>query len=195
MTERRIFSGSTPQVIIRSGGDVTVKGYDSDRVLADASGLWGLQLKRKKGAIEIQIGGNGQVLVPFGSRVTVYAGKSAEIQSIQGSVSAVTGLNLTTRDCNVLERAAAGGKIDMDCKTIAGRVLKISAGWHLRCWLRDLKNVKYQIDDLGGKWQAIFGDGSTLIWLKAGGDVSLVSDETAIYQPPDGPHGLVERPG
>lgn len=31
MTERSVFSGSTPQVIIRSGGDVSVKGGDSDR--------------------------------------------------------------------------------------------------------------------------------------------------------------------
>ncbi len=183
MTERTIFSGSTPQVTIRSGGDITVKGYDSDRVLAGTSGNWGLQLKRKKHAIEVQIGGNGQVLVPFGSSVTVYSGRSAEIQSIRGNVSAVSGLDLNIIDCNILQQASAGGKMSIDCRTVAAQELKLTAGWHLRCWLRELKNVRYQIDDMRGKWQAIFGDGRTVLRLKAGGDVSLISAETSDIPP------------
>lgn len=194
MTERSIFAGNTPQVIIRSGGDVTVKGYDSDRVLAGTSGNWGLQLKRKKRAIEIQIGGNGQVLVPFGSSVTVYSGRSAEIKSIRGNVSAVSGLDLSIVDCNILQQASAGGEMSIDCKTVAPQELKLTAGWHLRCWLRELKNVRYQVDDLGGKWQAIFGDGRTVLQLKAGGDVSVISEEKATYQPEDGSYGKVKRP-
>lgn len=194
MTERTIIAGSTPQVIIRAGRDVTVKGYDSDRVLAGTSGNWGLQLKRKRRAIEVQIGGNGQVLVPFGSSVTVYSGRNAEIQAIGGTVSAVSGLDLNIVECNILQQASAGGKMSIDCRTVAAQEMKLAAGWHLRCWIRDLKNVRYQIDDLGGKWQAIFGDGRTVLRLKAGGDVSVISEEAAAYQPEDGPYGKVERP-
>lgn len=195
MTERSIFSGSAPQVIIRAGGDVIVKGYDSDRVLAETSGNWGLQVKRKKGAVEVQIGGNGQVLVPLGSSVKVYAGKNAQVHAVEGTISAVAGRDLRIVEGNVLAQASAGGAIEIDCRTVASDKLKVSAGWHLRCWLRDLKNVKYMIDDLGGKWQAVVGDGRTLLWLKAGGDVTLVSAEPASYQPPDGPYGKVEYPG
>jgi len=35
---------------------------------------------------EVQIGGSGKVYVPLGSDVTVYTGKNAEVQDIQGSV-------------------------------------------------------------------------------------------------------------
>jgi hypothetical protein len=186
MTERSIFSGKTPQVIIRSGGDVVVKGYDSDQVLAESSGIWGLQLKRKKNAIEVQIGGNGQVLVPFDSSVVVYAGRNAEIQSIEGTISAVAGHDLNILNSNVLGLASAGGKMNIDCKTIATKEMKLTSGWHLRCQIRDLTDVRYQIDDLRGKRQVVIGDGLTRLSLKAGGDVHIIAEGEEVYHPPSG---------
>jgi hypothetical protein len=185
MTERSIFSGKTPQVVIRSGADVLVKGWDSDRILAESSGVWGLQVKRKKGAIEVQIGGSGQVLVPYDSRVTIYAGKSSEVQEIQGTVRVIAGWDVRIAQSNVLAQASAGRKMEIDCLTIEGRELKLSSGWHMRCWIRELRDVRYLIDDLGGKWQATFGDGSTRVQLKAGGDVTLVSDQPVTPGPED----------
>ncbi len=180
MTERSIFSGKTPQVVIRSGADVLVKGWDSDRVLAETSSFWGLQVKRKKGAVEVQIGGSGQVLVPFASQVTVYAGKSGEIQGVQGTVSIIAGWDARFVQCNLLAQVSAGHTLEIDCRGVAGRELKFTSGWHMRCWIRELRDVTYYIDDLGGKWQATFGSGVTQIRLKAGGDVTLVSEQSPI---------------
>jgi len=194
MTERSISSGRTPQIVIRSGGDVVVKGWDSDRLLAESGGRWGLQLKRKRDAIEVQLGASGQVLAPFDSNIKVYAGKSAEIEAINGTISAFAGRELHIIRGHVLAQASAGGGMDIDCRMVVGRDLELSAGRDLRCWLRDLKDVIYLIDDLGGRWQATFGGGSTVIRLKAGGDVTLVTDQTVTGQPPDYIFGRIEQP-
>ena len=195
MTERSILAGKSPQIVIHAGGDVLVKGWDSERVLAESSGIWGLQIKRKNGVIEVQIGGSGQALVPFDSSVKVYSGKSSEIQEIRGVVSAVAGLDVRISQSNVLAQASAGKAMDIDCRVTEGPELKLTAGWHLRCWLRDVKNVKYLIDDLGGKWQTVLGDGSVVIHLKAGGDVTLVTDQPVTGLSPDGLMGKVVAPG
>ncbi len=189
MTERSISSGSAPQVVIRAGGDVQVKGWENDQVLAESSGIWGLQIKRKKSVIEVQIGGNGQVLVPFGSSVKIYAGKNGGVENVQGTIHVIAGRDACITESNVLVQATAGRELEIDCRQAEGRELTLSSGWHLRCWIRELKNVSYLIDDLGGKWQKTFGDGGTLIRLKAGGDVTLVTDaplETALAKDPAG---------
>ncbi|RPJ41569.1 MAG: hypothetical protein EHM21_13285 [Chloroflexi bacterium] len=180
MTERSINSGSAPQIVIRSGGDVLVKGWENDQVLAESSGNWGLEVKRKKGQIEVQIGGNGQVLVPFGSSVKVYAGRSGMVENVQGTVSIVAGWDAHVVQSNVLRQASAGRAMDIDCRRIEGNELNLTAGWHLRCAIREEQNVRYLVDDLGGKWQATTGAGSTLIRLKAGGDVTLVTDQAVV---------------
>ena len=89
--------------MVRAGGDVQVKGWENDRVLAESSGIWGLQIKRKKSGIEVQIGGNGQVLVPFGSSVKIYAGKKRHAsEDVQGTVSIVAGWDARIARSNVL---------------------------------------------------------------------------------------------
>jgi hypothetical protein len=50
------------------------------------------------------------------------------------------------------------------------------------------------IDDLGGYWEAILGTGRTNIRLKSGGDVTLVTDQDVIGQPPYDTFGKIERP-
>lgn len=194
MTERSIFAGETPNIVIRTGGDAVIKGWDSDRVVAESSSIWSLQVKRKDGKIEVQLGGSGQVLVPVGSSIGVYAGKSAEIQSVQGTISVFAGLDARIQEGNLLAQASAGRSMDIDCQTVASRELRIDAGRDLRCWFRSLQDVHYLIDDLGGRWETVLGDGGTLIYLKAGGDVTLVTAADVVGQPPDFILGKIERP-
>jgi hypothetical protein len=50
------------------------------------------------------------------------------------------------------------------------------------------------IDDLGGYWEGIIGEGRTKIRLKAGGDVTLVTDRDMTSRSPSDVLGNVERP-
>src|SRR5262245_2762951 len=47
MTQRSMQAGLTPTVIIRTGGGVTVEGWDSDRVSAETESRLGLKLGRR----------------------------------------------------------------------------------------------------------------------------------------------------
>jgi hypothetical protein len=47
MTQRSIVTGPTPSVLVRVGGDVTVEGRESDRVLAETDSRWGLKVERR----------------------------------------------------------------------------------------------------------------------------------------------------
>jgi hypothetical protein len=47
MTQRSIQAGLTPTVIIRAGANITVEGWDGDRVVAETEGRAGLQVGRR----------------------------------------------------------------------------------------------------------------------------------------------------
>jgi hypothetical protein len=194
MTQRSILSGKNPQVIVRAGADVTVKGWEGDRILADASDPWGLQIKHRNEAIEVNVGGNGQVLVPFESSVTVYAGKSAQVEGIQGVVSAYSGAGLQFLHVHTLAQASAGKGLEIDCRRLQGTELKFSAGQDLRCRVEEDENLHYVINDLGGKWETVFGSGRVMVSLNAGGNVTLVTLQEAAGQPPHYILGKIERP-
>lgn len=101
--------------MIKSGANVTIKGYESDRVTAETTGKSGSAVEQKgrdeiaraRAAVgdhvlfdlrfklpvhkpedgpddmmEVQIGGNGEVWVPFGSNLKIYAGKDIEVQNV-----------------------------------------------------------------------------------------------------------------
>ena len=53
MTQRSIPAGKNQTIIIRVGGSVTVKGHDSDMVIAETESKWGLSVERRS---ESQIG-------------------------------------------------------------------------------------------------------------------------------------------
>lgn len=194
MTERSIFSGREPQITIKAGLDVTVKGWEGDRVLVQSTNPWGLQVKQKKGTIEVQLGGSGEVMAPFGSSLKIYTGRTAVVHQVRGTLTIFAGWDIQVTACGVLVQASAGRAMDLDCEKAAGRELKLTAGGDLRCWIRDLKDVNYVIDDLGGRWQTLFGSGSTLVRLKAGGDVTLVTDLYRADQPPAEVFGKIVRP-
>lgn len=53
MTQRSILTGKNQTIIIKVGGSVTVKGHDSDLVVAETESKWGLTVERRS---ESQIG-------------------------------------------------------------------------------------------------------------------------------------------
>jgi hypothetical protein len=194
MTQRSIQAGLTPNVTVRAGGDVTVTGLEGDRVLATTEGRWGLKVERRGDVIEVQLGGSGEVRTPLGSNVKVYAGKSAEVRDIQGSVTTYAGRDLRTRNVHTLVHASAGGAMDLDCETVEGDDVKLEAGGDVRCHIRQLTDATLMINDLGGYWEGLIGDGRVKVRLKAGGDVTLVTDQEVSAQPPDYVVGTIERP-
>jgi len=227
MTQRSIFAGRTPTVIIKAGTSVTVEGWDSDRVLAETDARAGLKVEtRSEGeigraraavgdrvlfdlrlklpggrenessgeAIEIQISGNGKARIPEGSRVKVYAGRNAEVSAIRGGVAIVAGGDVRVHNIRSLVHASSGGSIDMEFETIEGDEAKFEAGRDLRLYVRDLTSARFIVSDLGGYWEGVIGAGKVAVRLKAGGDVTLVTDQKVEAIPPNYLMGQIERP-
>jgi hypothetical protein len=144
-------------------------------------------------AIEVRIG-HGQVRVPQNSNVIVYAGHDAEVRHLRGSLIADAGRDLAVQDVQTLIHAAAGGDLNIDCTALGGDEFKFSAGRDLRFHVRDLDDAKVMIREAGTYWEAVLGSGQIKIWLKAGGDVTLVTDQEVQPQPPYYLLGNIERP-
>lgn len=181
-------------MIVRAGGGVRVEAWESERVQASTESRWGMKIERRRAAIEVQIGGGGAVLVPPRSAVTVYAGKSAEVRGVGGPVTIYAGGAAVVRDAGALAHVSAGRSIDMECQAIAGQSVSFTAGGDARLFVRDLADALLTIDDLGGYWEALIGDGSATVRVKAGGDVTLVTDRAVSGQPPHYILGKIERP-
>lgn len=145
-------------------------------------------------AIEVKFGGGGTVLVPTGSSVTVYAGRGADVHTIQGPVTATAGGSLMVRDVHTLLHAAAGGSLDIDCPALNGQDLRFQAGRDLRFYVHELTDARVMVDDLGGYWEGVIGNGTMRIFLKAGGDVTLVTEHNVVAAPPHYILGTIERP-
>ncbi len=202
MTQRSILAGTSPNIVIRSGSDVNIKGWEDNRVIANTDGRWGLKVGRKGEATEISSSDSLQVQVPASSNVTVYAGKSVEVHDIQGHVSVYAGRDVRVRNVGTLVHATAGGAMDLDCEQVQGRDVKFSAGRDLRCHIKNLADAQVMVNDLGGYWEAnIIGQRIRIrlkadikIRLKAGGDVTLVTDQEVKGQPPNYLLGKIEKP-
>src|SRR5512139_1531486 len=147
MTHRTFLAGTNQTIIIKVGGSVTVKGHDSDLIVAGTRDKWGLSIDRRSEAeigraraaigervlfdlrlkkptfgtsqevIEIQSAGSGDVLVPVSSSLKVYAGKDIEDQDIQGQVDAYSGLDLKLKNVRAMGIVSAGRGMDIDCQT------------------------------------------------------------------------------
>ena len=154
-------------------------------------------LKEKKTVgevIEVQMGGSGEVLVPFESTVKVYAGKNVDVQGINGQVDAYAGLKLNLQDVYRLGNASAGATMNIDCQTMLGNKVEFKAGFDLRFYVHDLASAHIRIRDLGGYWEARIGDGEKSVYLKSGGDVTFVTDQPVEPLPPNYILGKIERP-
>jgi hypothetical protein len=155
--------------------------------------------KRKKkdepdDAIQVQIGGDATVRVPYGSTVKIYAGRSVDAHNLRGRVSVYAGHDVRLRDVHTLVHVSAGRAMDLDCETLAGENVKLTAGRDLRFYVHDLDNARIVVDDLGGDWEGVIGDGRRRIRLQAGGDVTVVTDRPVKAQSPDEVLGHIELP-
>jgi hypothetical protein len=173
-----------------------VRARVGERTLFDVPiDVAGLTKKNVRAEVtEVEIGGSGQVRVPLGSRVKVYAGKSVEVRSIQGSVAVYAGRDVRVGDVHTLAHVSAGGAVDLECETVEGDDVKIEAGRDVRCHIRGLADARFMINDLGDYWEGVVGDGRVKIRLKAGGDVTLVTDREVVAQPPHYILGNIQRP-
>ncbi len=227
MTQRSILAGTNPTVIIKAGASVTVQGHDSDLVMAETEGPWGLNVEKRSAAeigraraavgervlfdvrlklpswpeknapdevIEVRLGGSGEVRVPFGSNLKVYAGKDIDVQGIRGQVDACSGLKLSLQDVYRLGNVSAGWTMNLDCQTMLGDKVEYRAGSDIRFHIHDLTSARIRVKDLGGYWEARIGDGETSVYLKCGGDVTLVTDQKVEPLPPNYILGKVEKP-
>lgn len=227
MTQRSIFAGISPNIVIKVGGSVAVKGHDTERVTAESNDQWGLKVEKRsevefararaaigeyvlfdlrlkkpnwggteqsEEVIEVQIGASGEVLVPFGSNVKVYAGKDIDVQNIKGQVDAYAGFKLNLQDVHRLGNASSGWTMNIDCQTLSGTDVTFSAGSDLRFRIGDLTSARLRVKDLGGYWEARIGDGEKSVYLKSGGDVTFVTDQKVEPLPPDYVLGKIEKP-
>ena len=229
MTQRSILAGKAPNVIIKVGGSVTVKGHDSDLVAAEAATRWGLKVEKRSESeigraraaigehvlfdvrlkwpkweeksaadedevIEVQIGGSGEVFVPFKSNLKVYAGKDITVEGVYGQVDAYSGYKLSLQDVHFLRYASAGWTMNLDCHTLVEDEVEFKAGSDIRFHIRDLTSAHIRVKDIGGYWEARIGEGEKSVSLKCGGDVTLVTDQKVEPLPPDYVLGKIEKP-
>ena len=134
------------------------------------------------------------MLVPFNSNLKVYAGKDIDVQSIRGQVDAYSGLKLSLQDVTCLGNASAGWTMYLDCQTMLGKNAEFKAGSDIRFHIHDLTSARIRVKDLGGYWEARIGDGEKSVYLKCGGDVTLVTDQKVEPLPPHYVLGKIERP-
>jgi hypothetical protein len=117
-----------------------------------------------------------------------------EVRDIRGRVTVYAGRDARLRNVQTLVHVTAGRTMDLECESLAGENGKFTAGRDLRWYVRDLTDATFMVDDLGGYWEGIIGDGRRRIRLQAGGDVTLVTQEEVKGQPPDYVLGNIEQP-
>jgi len=144
--------------------------------------------------IEIQMGGSGTVSVPFGSNLKIYSGKDIDVQDIRGQVDAFAGLKLNIQNVHCLGNASAGWSMNLDCETMLAGDVEFKSGSDLRFHVADLTSAYIRVKDLGGYWETRIGSGEKSVYLKSGGDVTLVTDRKAEALPPNYILGRIETP-
>jgi hypothetical protein len=218
MTKRSILAGSHSTIVIKAGGSITVKGHDSDLVNAETKGKWGLTLERRSEAqigraraaigehvlFDLRLkkpdltgkdqGDNGEVWVPFDSTIKVYAGMNIDIQDIRGQVEAYSGLKLNLQNVYRVNHVSAGVSMNLDCETMLGDKVEFKAGGDLRFHISDLNSAHIRVKEIGGYWEARIGNGEKSVYLKCGGDTTLVTDQKVEPLPPNYILGNIEEP-
>ena len=150
--------------------------------------------KAENEVIEVQMGGSGEVLVPFESNLKVYAGKDIDVQGVQGQVDAYSGLDLNLQNVYRLGNASAGRMMNIDCQTMLRNDVTFGAGSDLHFHVADLTSARLRVKDVGGYWEARIDGGEKSIYLKSGGDVTFVTDQTVEPLPPNYILGKIEKP-
>lgn len=150
--------------------------------------------KAENEVVEVQMGGSGEILVPFSSNLKVYAGKDIDVQGIQGQVDAYSGMDLNLQNVYRLGNASAGRAMNIDCQTMTGNDVTFGAGSDLRFHVADLISSRLRVKDIGGYWEARVGSGEKSVYLKSGGDITFVTDQTVEPLPPNYILGKIEKP-
>ncbi len=173
-----------------------IRAKVGDRILLDVGVKVpaGRRKTRAGEVIQVEIGGSGEIHVPRTSNLKVYAGKNVEVSDIGNSVTVYAGGNVLLRNVHSLVHASAGGAMDLDCEEVEGNDRKFEAGRDLRFYIRSLTDATVMINDAGGYWEVLLGDGRTKVRLTAGGDVTLVTDQEVRGRLPGGVLGRVEKP-
>ena len=117
-----------------------------------------------------------------------------DVQAVQGQVDAYSGLNLNLQNVYRLGNASAGRIMNIDCQTMLGNDVTFGAGSDLRFHVADLTSARLRVKDIGGYWEARIGGGEKTVYLKSGGDVTLVTDQKVEPLPPNYVLGRIEKP-
>jgi hypothetical protein len=171
------------------------------RAVAGNTVLFDLRIKKPSGGknepvevIEIQVGSRGEVQVPHGSHLKVYAGKDINVQGITGQVDAIAGSDLSLKDIRCVGTVSAGGSMDLDCRSLLGETVEVKAGRDIRFHVHDMTSAHFRVKDIGGYWEARIGSGEKSVVLKSGGDVTLVTDQDVEALPPYYILGKIDKP-
>jgi hypothetical protein len=159
MTQRSIVAGLTPTVIIRAGDNVTVEGWDSDRVVAETEGRRGLKVGRRgqgefgrlRAAVGERVLLDVRAILPKAWRqdddvdaIEVNMGSSGRVQVPLGSsVKIYSGHNIDLRDVGGRVSVYAGGNVHLRA---AGTLVQANSGGNLDLECRELEgeSVKLQ---------------------------------------------------
>jgi len=169
-------------------GDFTLLNVGLDKNVIN-----GLRNVAENEVIDVKLGSDGKVLVPRNAIVKIYAGKAATASNLTGPVDIVAGSNIIVTHVHTLGQASAGRNLDLTSDELAPGDLKFSAGRDIRFNVRTLTDVRLIIHDLGGKWEASVGNGQNRILLKAGGDITLVTDQELTALAPHYLLGKIEK--
>jgi len=169
---------SAPVVIVRAGADCIIEGYEGSRVVAETeSHIGGLNVRERKGAIEVNAGRSCMVKVPRHSSLKVYSGKHTRVDNVRGPVLINAGGDARTTNVTLLEPCNAGGSIDVDCDALTTDDAKFNAGKDIRMRVRQLTDARVKVNDAGGYWEGRIGTGRATLRLKCGGAATLVTDQ------------------
>lgn len=194
MVQRSLMTDETPTLIVRTGGNIQVEGWDEQRVLVEADNQWGLKIQHKQGAIEVNFGGDGTLHIPVGSNLKVYSNREARITHITGVVTIYAGSDVLVEDVNAIAQASSGGQMTIDCETVFGNDIGLTATGDIRCRVRTLVNATLKVNDMGNYWEGKMGSGATTLQIKSGGAVTIITDQEIIAQPPYHVLGQIEKP-
>lgn len=186
MTERSIIVGANPVVAIRAGKDVVVEGWDDERIVVTTENTFlGLKITERKGTkgapgvIEVSAGGSCLMRVPVGSSVTIHTGHSARVSNLQGTLYIFAGADAIVSQVRTLAKIQAGRDMKLEGDDVEATSTQYNAGRHLHFHLHHLANTHIKVKDgTGDAWEATFGQPRKRIELHAGGDVTLVTDQT-----------------
>jgi len=113
---------------------------------------------------------------------------------VSGQVDAYSGRDMALMKVGQVGHASAGRRMELDCQELLASDVEFAAGSDLRFHVERLSSAHIRVKDLGGFWEAKIGAGERQVYLKSGGDVTLVTGEEVQPLPPNYVLGKIEKP-